>query len=151
MTKVYYKNLTKTKIERKIICDMKKSVIATVMRDYPDTEFEVYITVCDNDYIHALNAEYRGVDRPTDVLSFPINDFDIPAGPRELGDIVISIDKAAEQAEEYGHSLRRELCFLCVHSALHLLGYDHENGEDERLQMEKMQDEILDSLNITRD
>ena len=151
MVHVYYKNNTDVKIEKSIMYDMKKCVRTTVEREYADGEFEVYITVCDNEYIHSLNKEYRGVDRPTDVLSFPMDDFDLPDGLKELGDIVISIDKATEQAAEYGHSLRREMCFLCVHSTLHLLGYDHEQGEDERLEMEKMQDEILDSLSITRD
>lgn len=150
-TKVYYKNLTKIKIDKKIISDMKKCVQATVATQYPDTAFEVSITVCDNDYIHNLNAQYRGVDKETDVLSFPMLDFDIPAGPQTLGDIVVSAEKAETQAEEYGHSLRRELCFLCVHSTLHLLGINHENGEDERIKMEKKQDEILDSLGIGRE
>ncbi len=151
MVHVYYKNNTGVKIEKSIMYDMKKCVRTTVEREYAEGEFEVYITVCDNEYIHSLNKEYRGVDRPTDVLSFPMDDFDLPDGLKELGDIVISIDKATEQAAEYGHSLRREMCFLCVHSTLHLLGYDHEQGEDERIEMEKMQDEILDSLSITRD
>ncbi|MDD4125950.1 MAG: rRNA maturation RNase YbeY [Eubacteriales bacterium] len=149
-TKVYYTNLTKTKIDRKITEDMKKCVKATVATQYPDTAFEVSVTVCDNAHIRKLNAEYRGVDSETDVLSFPMSDFDIPAGPLTLGDIVVSIEKAVSQAQEYGHSLRRELCFLCVHSALHLLGINHENREEERIKMEKMQDDILDSLGITR-
>lgn len=151
MVHVYYKNITDVKVDKSIMYDMKKCVRATVAREYEDGEFEVYITVCDNEYIHSLNAEYRGVDRPTDVLSFPMDDFDLPDGLKELGDIVISIDKATEQAAEYGHSLRREMCFLCVHSMLHLLGYDHEQGEEQRIEMERMQDEILDSLGITRD
>ena len=151
MVHVYYKNITDVKVDKSIMYDMKKCVRATVGREYEDGEFEVYITVCDNEYIHSLNREYRGVDRPTDVLSFPMDDFDLPDGLKELGDIVISIDKAESQAAEYGHSLRREMCFLCVHSTLHLLGYDHEQGEEQRIEMEKMQDEILDSLGITRD
>ncbi len=151
MVHVYYKNITDVKVDKSIMYDMKKCVRAAVSREYEDGEFEVYITVCDNEYIHSLNAEYRGVDRPTDVLSFPMDDFDLPDGLKELGDIVISIDKAAEQAAEYGHSLRREMCFLSVHSTLHLLGYDHEQGEEQRIEMERMQDEILDSLGITRD
>ena len=151
MVHVYYKNITNTKVDSSIMYDMKKCVRETVKREYSEGEFEVYITVCDNEYIHSLNKEYRGVDRPTDVLSFPMDDFDLPGGLKELGDIVISIDKAEEQAKEYGHSQRREMCFLCVHSTLHLLGYDHETGEEDRIKMEKMQGEILDSLGITRD
>ncbi len=151
-TKVFYNNESGFSIPRGIIADMKRSVRAAVAREYEDTSrFEVYITVCTADRIRELNAEYRGVDKVTDVLSFPMDDFDIPAGPRELGDIIVCLEKAKEQAAEYGHSLRRELCFLCVHSALHLLGYDHENGETERKEMEKLQDAILDQLGITRE
>lgn len=151
MTKVYWTNLTKTKIDKSIISDMKRCIQKTVSEFYPKTAFEVAVTICDNEYIRDLNSQYRGIDRETDVLSFPLSDFDIPAGPKSLGDIVISIDKAITQAEEYGHSLRRELCFLCVHSTLHLLGFDHEVGEEERIKMEKMQEEILQALNISRD
>lgn len=151
MTKVYWTNLTKTKIDKSIISDMKRCIQKTVSEFYPKTAFEVAVTICDNEYIRDLNSQYRGIDRATDVLSFPLSDFDIPAGPKSLGDIVISIDKAITQAEEYGHSLRRELCFLCVHSTLHLLGFDHEVGEEERIKMEKMQEEILQALNISRD
>jgi probable rRNA maturation factor len=151
MTKVYWTNLTKTKIDKSIISDMKRCIQKTVSEFYPKTAFEVAVAICDNEYIRDLNSQYRGIDRETDVLSFPLSDFDIPAGPKSLGDIVISIDKAITQAEEYGHSLRRELCFLCVHSTLHLLGFDHEVGEEERIKMEKMQEEILQALNISRD
>ncbi|MGI6717227.1 MAG: rRNA maturation RNase YbeY [Eubacteriales bacterium] len=151
MTKIYWTNLTKTKIDKSIISDMKRCIQKTVSEFYPKTAFEVAVTICDNEYIRDLNSQYRGIDRETDVLSFPLSDFDIPAGPKSLGDIVISIDKAITQAEEYGHSLRRELCFLCVHSTLHLLGFDHEVGEEERIKMEKMQEEILQALNISRD
>lgn len=151
MTKIYWTNLTNTKIDKSIISDMKRCIQKTVSEFYPKTAFEVAVTICDNEYIRDLNSQYRGIDRETDVLSFPLSDFDIPAGPKSLGDIVISIDKAITQAEEYGHSLRRELCFLCVHSTLHLLGFDHEVGEEERIKMEKMQEEILQALNISRD
>ena len=150
--KVFYRNESGTPVARGIIADMKRSVRAAVEREYPNEQgFEVYITVCTAERIRELNAGYRGVDKVTDVLSFPMDDFDIPDGPRELGDIIICLEKAVSQAKEYGHSLRRELCFLCVHSALHLLGYDHENGEQERIEMEKLQDAILDSLGITRE
>lgn len=151
MTKIYWTNLIKTKIDKSIISDMKRCIQKTVSEFYPKTAFEVAVTICDNEFIRDLNSQYRGIDRETDVLSFPLSDFDIPAGPKSLGDIVISIDKAITQAEEYGHSLRRELCFLCVHSTLHLLGFDHEVGEEERIKMEKMQEEILQALNISRD
>jgi len=151
-TKVYYRNESGVSVERAVIADLKRSVRAAVDRELEnDTVCEVCITVCGEERIRELNAGYRGIDRVTDVLSFPMDDFDIKGGPRMLGDIFICIERAKAQSKEYGHSLRRELCFLCVHSALHLLGYDHENGEDERLIMEKLQDEILDSLGITRE
>ncbi|MFA6730926.1 MAG: rRNA maturation RNase YbeY [Eubacteriales bacterium] len=150
MTKVYYKCIAAEKPSRSLVCDMKKCVRYTVQSYYPTTSFEVNVTVCGNDHIRALNAEYRGIDRETDVLSFPMGDFDLPAGPRMLGDIVISLDKAVSQSREYGHSLRRELCFLCVHAALHLLGFDHEEGEGSEREMEEKQEEILTKLGINR-
>ena len=109
------------------------------------------IIIVDNEMIHKINKEYRGIDRPTDVISFEdekdmiINE---EAG-RILGDIYISIDKARSQANEFGHSFLRELAFLCVHGFLHLQGYDHMNIEDEKV-MFGLQDEILNSYGITR-
>ena len=108
--------------------------------------------------IHMLNIETRGIDRATDVLSFPllqdgiptVDDIDPETGRIPLGDIVISLDRAHAQACEYGHSFERELAFLCVHSVLHLLGYDHEGGgEDERIMFD-CQREILDGMGLTR-
>lgn len=107
------------------------------------------VSLVDNTLIHKMNNEYRGVDRPTDVISFAFLDGEKNRdkilhgkGPVSLGDIYISIDKAKEQAEAYGHSLERELSFLFVHGLLHLLGYDHMTKEDEEI-MFKLQDEIL--------
>ena len=111
------------------------------------------IIIVDNEKIHEINREYRGIDRPTDVISFALEDekdmvLDSEAG-RILGDIYISLDKCIEQASEYGHSFLRELAFLSVHGFLHLQGYDHMVKEDEEV-MFKLQDEILDSYGITR-
>ncbi len=105
----------------------------------------------DNDYIHKLNKEYRNVDRTTDVISFALEDNkeEELSNVRMLGDIYISIDKAREQALEYGHSLRRELSFLSVHGILHLLGYDHMKKEDEKIMFAK-QEEILNAKKIER-
>ena len=105
----------------------------------------------DNDYIHKLNKKYRNVDRPTDVISFALEDNkeEELSNVRMLGDIYISIDKAREQALEYGHSLRRELSFLSVHGILHLLGYDHMEKEDEKIMFAK-QEEILNAKKIER-
>ena len=136
--------------------------------DYVDCpyECEVNLMLTDNDTIHEINKEQREIDRPTDVLSFPMAEYEQPAdfskieedpmafdpesGEFLLGDIVISIDHAVMQARDYGHSLRREIAFLCVHSVLHLLGYDHvTSDEDERIMFDK-QREILGSMGITR-
>ena len=108
----------------------------------------ISVSLVDNEFIHAMNRDYRGIDRPTDVISFAFLDNEDRAAlykgkePVCLGDIYISVDKAKEQAEEYGHSIKRELSFLFVHGLLHLLGYDHMNQADEEV-MFKLQDEIL--------
>ena len=108
----------------------------------------ISISLVDNEFIHKMNREYRGIDRPTDVISFAFLDNEDRESlykskePVCLGDIYISVDKAKEQAQEYGHSLKRELSFLFVHGLLHLLGYDHMTEEDEKV-MFRLQDEIL--------
>ena len=109
----------------------------------------VSVSIVDNKYIHKINKKYRGIDRPTDVISFaflddePHRDELLHSGsPVALGDIYISLEKAKEQAESYGHSLERELSFLFVHGLLHLLGYDHMKEEDEKV-MFGLQEEIL--------
>ena len=108
------------------------------------------VIIVDNEYIHKLNRDYRNIDRETDVITFALED-DKTFNPdiRILGDVYISIDKAKSQSEEYGHSLKRELCFLAVHGMLHLLGYDHMEKEDERV-MFNLQEEILDEMGIKR-
>lgn len=105
----------------------------------------VSVMVCDNAAIRELNAQWRDVDRATDVLSFPMEDDD-----RMLGDIVLSLERAYEQAEEYGHSPAREIGFLTVHSMLHLYGYDHMEEKD-RLEMREMEEKILTKLKLLRD
>lgn len=110
------------------------------------------VIIVDNDYIHELNNNYRNIDRVTDVITFALEDEkDIvePNGVRMLGDIYISIDKAKSQAEEYGHSLLRELSFLAVHGFYHLLGYDHMNKEEEVIMFQK-QEEVLHECKIER-
>ena len=116
---------------------------------------EVSVTLTDNEYIHKLNKEYRGIDRPTDVLSFALNESEEPEvddGPdiNVLGDLVISVERAREQAADYGHSVRREVAFLTVHGMLHLLGYDHMEEAD-RLEMEKEQRFVMEKLGIPRE
>ena len=129
-------------------------------------EIEVNVLLVDNDSIREINKEQRDIDAPTDVLSFPMIDFDNPqdfsiveehpeeyfnseSGELILGDIVISVEKVIEQAQAYGHSLERELAFLTAHSMLHLSGYDHID-DNERLIMEEKQETILNTLGYTR-
>ena len=112
--------------------------------------FSVIIT--DNESIHEINKEYRSIDRPTDVISFALEDDKtiVNHNYRFLGDIYISYDKVIEQAKEYDHSKEREICFLAVHGLLHLLGYDHMIKEDEE-KMFKLQKELLDSYGIKKE
>lgn len=124
-------------------------------------DFEVSISFVSNEEIRDLNREYRGIDSVTDVLSFPMLEFEEDHDELEddeeeyieeelpLGDIVISVERADEQAKEYGHSFKRELAFLLVHGMLHLLGYDHEKAEEETAMFQK-QEKILEKLNIRR-
>ena len=121
-----------------------------------DPECEVSLSIVSNDEIQEINKQFREIDAPTAVLSFPLLTFEEgeQADVNEnneimLGDIIISIDKAKAQAEEYGHGLRRELAFLTAHSMLHLMGYDHME-EEEQKEMFKKQDDILNNLGITR-
>lgn len=129
-------------------------------------EAEVSLLLTHNDEIHEMNLEHRGIDRATDVLSFPMLDFDHPgdfsiideetadvfdpeSGELMLGDIVISVDKVLEQAQEYGHSPKREYAFLIAHSMLHLCGYDHMDDEERKV-MEEKQRAIMEKINILR-
>ncbi|MGG3955290.1 rRNA maturation RNase YbeY [Bhargavaea massiliensis] len=117
---------------------------------------EVSITFVDNEKIREINRDYRGKDQPTDVISFALEEMGeeeieiVGAGlPPVLGDIIISVPKAREQAEEYGHSFMRELGFLVVHGFLHLLGYDHETEEEEKVMFAK-QEQLLQQFGLTR-
>ncbi len=122
---------------------------------------EISVMFCDNERIKRLNRNHRDIDRVTDVLSFPLFEYDEngeiiedeldfnPEGEMMLGDIVISLERAAQQAEEYGHSFEREIGFLTVHSMLHLFGFDHMTPEDEE-DMFEYQREILEEMNLTR-
>lgn len=121
-----------------------------------DTECEISVSLVDNNEIQLVNKKFRGIDAPTDVLSFPQLEFTVGEIPERnesgeiiLGDIVISIERAEAQAKEYGHSLKRELAFLTAHSMLHLLGYDHMTPEDEEIMCRK-QEEILKTAGIGR-
>lgn len=117
-----------------------------------EDDVELSCVIVDDQKIHEMNRDYRQIDRSTDVISFAMEDNDqyyVEGMPRSLGDIFISYDHALNQAKEYGHSLKRELCFLFTHGLLHLLGYDHMTETDEK-QMFALQDKILSELNIER-
>jgi probable rRNA maturation factor len=158
----------------KLDLDYEKIIRAVVEQsvDYEKCpyETEVNVILTDNEAIHGINKEYRDVDRPTDVLSFPMINYESPAdfdaleeamernpedyfnpdtGELILGDIIISVEKVEEQAAKYGHSKERELAFLTAHSMMHLFGYDHMEEEEAKV-MEAKQAEVLEQLGITR-
>ena len=135
---------------------VRRAVETTLDYEQYENPIEVSVTFTDNEGIRELNRKFRNIDRPTDVLSFPLFDY---TGESEeppvdevvgmLGDIVISSEQAKKQAEEFGHSFEREAAFLTVHSMLHLLGYDHEAGGDEEADMRRRQREILDRMGLS--
>lgn len=133
------------------------NVVAKLHDLTDDTEIDV--TIVDDEAIHEINREYRGIDRPTDVISFALDDDledsdepDLIDGPEEhlLGDIIISAETAKRQADEFGHGLEREILYLGVHSLLHLLGYDHMEPEDKKI-MRAKEEEALRVLNISEE
>lgn len=137
-------NLTNEKVDTKII----EKVLNYASEYLKIKEAYVSVVLIDNKRIHEINKEYRGVDAPTDVISFAFNDGEKIKSP-DLGEIYISLDKVKSQSEEYGHSFERELSFLTVHGLLHLLGYDHMNETDEKC-MFGLQTKILDGCGIGR-
>ena len=145
---------------------IREIILASLDYEKCPYEAEVSVILTDNEGIHEINRDYRQIDAPTDVLSFPMVDFeresdfshvedaaedyfDPETGELVLGDIIISVEKVIEQAEKYGHSQERELAFLVAHSMLHLCGYDHME-EQERIAMEKRQEEILSTGGFAR-
>lgn len=140
-----------TDVEIKEISELEQLLeFAATKEKINPVEFNIIFV--DNAKIHELNKQYRNVDKPTDVITFALEDHeDIEfADGRVLGDIYISIDKAKEQAKDYGHSLKRELAFLCIHGFYHLLGYDHMTEEEEKVMFAK-QEEVLSAYGITRE
>ena len=133
---------------------VRASVLSTLAYEGYEPECELSVTFTDDEGIQAVNKQYRNMDKATDVLSFPLTDFeggDEPPADEptvSLGDIVISLERAQEQAEEFGHSFERETAFLCVHSMLHLLGYDHERSEEEDAEMRAKQREIMEIMGL---
>ena len=134
---------------------VRQAVVVTLAYEGFGNDCQLSVTFTDNDGIRQLNERFRGIDRATDVLSFPLLAFegsdepptDEPTVP--LGDVVLSLERTATQAEEFGHSFEREAAFLCVHSMLHLLGYDHENGGEQEKDMRKRQREILEQMGLS--
>ena len=140
-----------------------RSTIATALAAQGvEVPCEIDVLLSDDAGIHAINLDMRGVDRPTDVLSFPMFDLTPGEKPQEewadpdsgcvpLGDMVLSLERVEAQAQEYGHSRERELSYLVVHSVLHLLGYDHEGGGLEALRMREKEELVLTRLGLQRD
>ena len=134
---------------------VRRAVTETLAYEGFRNSCQVSVTFVDNEGIRELNRDYRGIDRETDVLSFPLTDFEGGNEPLadepllSLGDIVLSLEKTEAQAQEFGHSFEREAAFLCVHSMLHLLGYDHVNSEEEDAEMRRRQREILARMGLS--
>ena len=143
---------------------VKAAVNCAVDMELPGRRAEVSILLTDDEGIQTLNTDFRGIDAPTDVLSFPANELSDPIGQAlegegfepemqggslVLGDIAISVPRARVQAEEYGHSIEREMAFLAAHGTLHLMGYDHISLEDDR--MRDKQREIMEALHLSRE
>lgn len=147
---------------------LKHCISAALDAEGMALDCEISVLITDDEGIHEINREQRGVDRPTDVLSFPMfqlipgqpvtedsddeAELDPATGLLPLGDMVISYQRAQAQAQEYGHSVEREVCYLAVHSVLHLLGYDHMDGDDGPMkrQMRRREEAIMETLGITR-
>lgn len=156
----------KFEVTQDMINLIEKTVDEALVFEKFNLDYEISVVLTDNKEIREINKLYRGIDKETDVLSFPMLDYDDgyeeegeievdiedlnpETGCVVLGDIVLSLEKAKQQAEEYGHSFEREICFLIVHSVLHLLGYDHENDTDRAIMREK-EEKILSILGQTR-
>ena len=148
--KIYFENSqSKFKITYKLKMLIRRAILETLRYDGQTGDFEVSVTFIDNEGIHELNREYRNVDRPTDVLSFPQINYDLgEIAEGMIGDIVLSLERAKEQADEFGHSFERECAFLCVHSTLHLLGYDHELSDEDDADMRARQSAIMEIMGL---
>lgn len=143
----------KLKISEELIEKIKDIILECLDYEGYDDDYDVSLSFVDNKEIHELNKMYRGIDRATDVLSFPMlsdDEFEIELEEKSLGDIVISLERAFEQSIDYNHSFEREVCFLVCHSMFHLLGYDHDTEENTK-DMRKREEDVLNKLNITRE
>lgn len=154
---IYFQNRQKAvSITPAIRALIRRAVAETLREEAFPHSAEISVSFVGKEEIHALNLEYRGKDKPTDVLSFPMaegdeaGDIDPENGAVLLGDIVICAEKAVSQAAEYGHSPEREFAFLAVHSILHLLGYDHETSEADEAYMKEKQELVLAKIGVPR-
>ena len=146
---------TDVKIPTGVRMLVRRCCTAVLVLEKFEDPAEISVRFVDDDEIHALNLKYRNVDNSTDVLSFPMGengvyDTNNDTGAKILGDIVISIPHAVSQTERFGHSLQREIAFLTVHSMLHLLGYDHEDGGIESVHMREKEETVLTQLGLPR-
>ena len=152
---VYFENQNEQDITYKLKMLLRCAIEATLAYEHYNNDVQVSVTLTDDAGIHELNARFRGVDAPTDVLSFPLFDFEgdtdeppIDEMENMLGDIVLNLDRAHAQADEFGHSFEREAAFLTVHSMLHLLGYDHETSEQDDEDMRGRQRDIMAAMGL---
>ena len=152
---VYFENQNEQDITYKLKMLLRRAIEATLAYEHYNNDVQVSVTLTDDAGIHELNARFRGVDAPTDVLSFPLFDFEgdtdeppIDEMENMLGDIVLNLDRAHAQADEFGHSFEREAAFLTVHSMLHLLGYDHETSEQDDEDMRGRQRDIMQAMGL---
>ena len=150
--KIYFENeQDKEPIRYSMKILLRRAILATLAYEGVEDACEVSVTFTDNEKIRVLNRRFRQIDRATDVLSFPLfeDGSDLPGVDKMLGDVVLSLERAREQAEEFGHSFEREVAVLTVHSVLHLLGYDHETSEVDELDMRCRQSEIMARLGLS--
>lgn len=154
--KVVIENKQKTvKIPTGIRLLMRRCCHAVLELENFEGSAQVDISIVDNEQIRVINREHRKIDAVTDVLSFPLGengvyDVDPDTGAKQLGDIVLSIERAQDQAEQYGHSLQREVGYLTVHSMLHLLGYDHVQGGLDAVRMREKEEAVMTSVGLPR-
>ena len=130
---------------------LRAAILNTLIYEGFESDAEISLTVCDNEYIQSINKQFRDIDRATDVLSFPMYEAgewenEGEFGPIPLGDIVISLERTATQAEELGHSFLREAAFLAIHSTLHLLGYDHERSKEDDEEQCRRQRAVIEMM-----
>ncbi|MBE6621127.1 MAG: rRNA maturation RNase YbeY [Ruminococcaceae bacterium] len=154
---VYYENEQSTyPVTYKLKMLIRRAIQETLAYEQYENDAEVSVTLTDGEGIQDLNLRFRGIDAPTDVLSFPLFDFEgetdeppVDDIQNMLGDIVLNLERTQAQAEEFGHSFEREAAFLTVHSMLHLLGYDHETGEEDEADMRARQRDVMERMGLT--